>query len=272
MLHKFDIICLLETFMTEDVLPANILSQYKRYFTPAKKLSKHGRCSGGVIVFVKHTLKNCVLEIKCKLDNVITLKLNNYIGKNRSNDAIIIFAYIPPYQSSYYEHLIVKNGIQILEDYVSQLKLSNYNSSFIICGDLNARTSSVQPILQCNEINNFFHENVFNHGPHEDNLERHSSDNLINTFGRSLIDMCATLDLTIMNGHCTGDEGGAFTFISPNGNSVVDYFLVSRCLFNCNISLNLTVHNEILSWHRPISMSLKFNDNNTHRDKTQALT
>ena len=72
MLYKFDIICLLETFMTKDVLPANILSQYKRYFTPAKKLSKHGRCSGGVIVFVKHTLKNCVLEIKCKLDNVIT--------------------------------------------------------------------------------------------------------------------------------------------------------------------------------------------------------
>ena len=47
------------------------------------------------------------------------------------------------YQSPYYEHLIVKNGIQILEDYVSQLKLSNYNSSFIICGDLNAPTSSV---------------------------------------------------------------------------------------------------------------------------------
>ena len=79
----------------------------------------------------------------CKLDNVITLKLNNYIGKNRSNDAIIIFAYIPLYQSPYYEHLIVKNGIQILEDYVSQLKLPNYNSSFIICGDLNARTSNV---------------------------------------------------------------------------------------------------------------------------------
>ena len=73
-----------------------------------------------------------------------------------------------------------------------------------------------------------------------------------------------------MNGHCIGDEGGAFTFISPKGNSVVDYFLVSRCLFNCNISLNLTVQNEILSWLRPISMSLKFNDNNTHRDKTQA--
>ena len=46
----------------------------------------------------------------------------------------------------------------------------------------------------------------------------------MNTFGRSLIDMCATLDLTIMNGNCTGDDGGAFTFISPNGNSVVDYF------------------------------------------------
>ena len=105
---------------------------------------------------------------------------------------------------------------------------------------------------------------------HTKTILRDSSDNLMNTFGRSLIDMCATLKLTIMDGLYTGDEGGAFTFISPNGNSVVDRFLVSCCLLNCNISINLHVYNEILSWYRPISMSLKFNDNDTHRDKTQA--
>ncbi|KAK7484802.1 hypothetical protein BaRGS_00023976, partial [Batillaria attramentaria] len=50
----------------------------------------------------------------------------------------------------------------------------------------------------------------------------------------TLIDMCATGELWLLTGDCD-ESSGDFTFISPTGNSVVDYFLcnfdlISKCL------------------------------------------
>ena len=54
----FDIVCFQETFMLENVLPSNAFLSFKNYFSPAIKLTKRGRCSGGVIVLVKNKLIN----------------------------------------------------------------------------------------------------------------------------------------------------------------------------------------------------------------------
>ena len=46
---SFDIIGLTETFLEYD-LQASTFADFSSYSAPAKKLSHHGRCSGGVLV------------------------------------------------------------------------------------------------------------------------------------------------------------------------------------------------------------------------------
>jgi hypothetical protein len=65
----------------------------------------------------------------------------------------------------------------------------------------------------------------------ENSASRSSKDTVINTFGRSLLNLCYLLDCLILNGYCPGDNEGEFTFVSPNGSSVIDYFIMSEDLF-----------------------------------------
>ena len=73
----------------------------------------------------------------------------------------------------------------------------------------------------------------FDHDGNDDDgndcsVKRSSKDTIINNFGRSLLDFCFLFDLMIVNGACSMDTDGEFTFVSPNGSSVVDYFLACR--------------------------------------------
>ena len=47
------------------------------------------------------------------------------------------------------------------------------------------------------------------------------------TWGEELLELCRSTELLIVNGRTPGDPTGRFTFTSPQGQSVVDYFLVS---------------------------------------------
>ena len=68
--------------------------------------------------------------------------------------------------------------------------------------------------------------------------------------------MCASLNLIILNGYCLGDVDGAFTFISPNGSSVIDYCIVSDDFLSN--SLFFYVESRIESWHMPIVLDVEF--------------
>ena len=110
--NDYDIVCLVETFMPENTLPQKIFPSFKVFFTPAFKLSKQGRCSGGVIVLVKKTFVPFIEEIKTNANNMITLHIR--IEINRMVKSLIFVAtYIQPVGSTYYENVINKNGINI---------------------------------------------------------------------------------------------------------------------------------------------------------------
>jgi len=53
----------------------------------------------------------------------------------------------------------------------------------------------------------------------------------VNTFGRGLLDMCCTQNIHIVNGRVNGDMSGEFTCIANEGQSLVDYHIVSSGLF-----------------------------------------
>ena len=51
---------------------------------------------------------------------------------------------------------------------------------------------------------------------------------MLNSFGKPLLNMCVAFDLCILNGFCNGDPQGRFTYLSDIGNSVNDYFIMSK--------------------------------------------
>ena len=145
---NLDIVCLLETFIDTDVLPDDLLPWFIRYFSPALKLSAHGRCSGGAVVFVKKSLKYFCEIIKHDFDNIIALKLRNTCVEG-NRDISFVSAYILLYSSPYYNTVEYDNGIHMLEQCITELQTKHSQCSFILCGDLNDRTSCVQPLMEC---------------------------------------------------------------------------------------------------------------------------
>ncbi|KAK3794055.1 hypothetical protein RRG08_011835 [Elysia crispata] len=49
---------------------------------------------------------------------------------------------------------------------------------------------------------------------------RRSEDNVVNGYGRSLLEMCAGLEFMILNGMCSSDPKSSFTFVSPHEDEV----------------------------------------------------
>ena len=94
-----------------------LFSDYKIFHSPAIKLSKMGRPSGGVVVFVKNFLLKHIKEIECNFDNLITIKLSNAILKSEK-DMFLSFAYIPPYKSNYYKNKEIQCAIDNLQDHL----------------------------------------------------------------------------------------------------------------------------------------------------------
>ena len=55
----------------------------------------------------------------------------------------------------------------------------------------------------------------------------------------------------ILNGMCSRDPKGSFTLVSPHGNSIINYFIVSADLLQSRIE----------SWHMPVKLSLNIRNN-----------
>ena len=64
------------------------------------------------------------------------------------------------------------------------------------------------------------------------NNRRHSKDNTLNKFVKSLINLCCEMNMHILNGRGKGDEDGEITFVSAQGKSVIDYVIVETELYS----------------------------------------
>ena len=258
-LQNYDIICLLETFVTNIENIESIVSSHLLYFKPAIKISNFGRASGGVIVLVKKSilLSMNVTLIEHDFDNIVC-KLNNFMV-TQSHDLFIISTYLPPHRSPYYRFSQYDDGFSLLEDFFSWLYLTFDEFSIILCGDLNARLGDVQPSVDYENNTRYIENNVNDFFNYEDScdFERYSEDKEFNAYGRLMYDFCVNYSLFIMNGLHNCKTAGAFTFSSPNGNSVIDYFIVSQDILN--VKSNMNVLHDITSWHMPITLQFIFN-------------
>lgn len=211
-IKNIDIIVLLETWANKDSAtgcPCN----YKELIIPPLKQPKlkHGRLSGGIIVWHKNALSDHIHPIK-RGNSHIWLKVTNTTSD--SDQALYICAiYMPPLNSPYYDELSFGNlHSEILE---FQAK-----GSILLCGDFNARTGRELDYICSEGDNHIFGRNIINT---DFPLTRESFDTVVNKSGRQLLQMCKNLGLYIINGRTHGDSLGRSTYCSHLGNSVIDY-------------------------------------------------
>ena len=248
-----DFVCLTETFLIDE-LKSDTFIDHDIFHKPATKLSRQGRPSGGVICLTRKRFKPYIKEIKVDERNFVLLFIDKTLF-NIDKDVLYVGAYVPPEGSQYYNVLNIENdGISLLENCLVDKVLLDYDMYIMVNGDLNSRTSNVsQPIM----IESDYTDYVINRN--EDLLKRNSQDKSINAFGKSLLCMCTALDLCIINGTCEGDRNGRFTYITDNGASVDDYFLISCTLYASLFDVcRLEIIDRLESKHLPVKMNIKF--------------
>ena len=101
-LKQYDVIGLQETWGEEKDEFAAWLPGYKAFVKAGQRTSKYGHCSGGVIVFVKDTLADSVVELKTGNEFCIFLQFKREVF-NLDRNVLLGFVYIPPENSKVYE-------------------------------------------------------------------------------------------------------------------------------------------------------------------------
>ena len=128
------------------------------------------------------------------------------------------------------------------------------NCCLYLAGDFNARTKDFLDFIPNDNLNYVFDVETGYKSDYFD-ISRNDKDNeKSNSFGRSLVDLCCTHDIHILNGRLFNDYLGNYTCITNNGKSVVDYHIASSEIFQCLTFFNVVDCDE--SDHFPIHSRL----------------
>ena len=125
-----------------------------------------------------------------------------------------------------------ENLFQIIENEIVEFKNAYFDHKNIVRGDFNAYTNIYPDFIQFDNTNNVMSDDDYT----EDILppERcYLDDRDLNSYGKSLLDLCKSTGLKIVNGRFRKDiRKGNFTCIIGKLKSVIDYFLVETSVFN----------------------------------------
>ena len=130
--------------------------------------------------------------------------------------------------------------------------LEEFGDVSIICnGDFNARTANYQ-------VNQDFVQNYENDVAYKRDVgvQSNLARQLINDFGKRLLELYALFDLRLISSCRPWDNHGKFTIISDQGCSVVDYFLMSRGLLD--FVHTFFAEDRIGSDHMPVELYCNF--------------
>ena len=251
-ISKYDIACLTETFLS-DHLERDTFKGFTSYSSLAKKkLSHHGRYSGGVTVLVRNDWSRFVNKIDVDSENTVVLLIDkDLLGGEK--DLLLISVYIPPCDSNYWNTSQNGFGIESLENTILDLSNVYVNSLVVICGDLNARTADKNIDFSLSED---MDQECMDY--YCEALKRSSHDSLVNEFGEQLLELCNVYDMMILNGLTRWNYDDSATYFSENGHSVLDYYLLSLDGLSILPQIKLEVNDMIDSDHLPVSLVINF--------------
>ena len=129
-----------------------------------------------------------------------------------------------------------------------KLYQADENAHLMVCGDFNARIGELNVLIDDDS-------DLFGDGVCRDNKGK-SQDKNTNQFGKTLIDFCSIFHCIPLNGNYSGDLDGCFTFISDQGNSVIDYCVVSSD-FVSKSDMQFEVGSRVETGHMPLNINMK---------------
>ena len=224
---KHDILLFTETWLS-DIYNHEVHVFFTFVLNRTCKLRSSKRNSGGIIVYVRDTLKNYVEFLKQVDDSIMWFKIKGcrVVG---GKDLLLCLCYNIPTGSS--REMFVNRSVfdTVTDDIYCYQSEYNDNCNFLLNGDFNARTGTRTDYVE--------HESLLNSGFLPDDyvqdqvLDRKSCDKNINEHGRLLLDMCKATGFRILNGRKDQDREGHFTCITSQGNSVIDLVLCRTDMF-----------------------------------------
>ncbi|KAK7493905.1 hypothetical protein BaRGS_00014787, partial [Batillaria attramentaria] len=190
---RFDIICLVETFVKD--FQSTLFPFHSTFVKPSTDLGRQGRDSGGVVCMIRS-------EVMPFVRNISVGGYRNFLSfifykrlLDSPSDVLFVCAYVPPECSRFYSVFDIDNGIELLEDYLTDCMQTTGVMPILLCGDLNSRTSSICP--------EYYDESDLLDGVSSSDdvqFKRQSEDSTLNTYGKNLLNMCSSFGLCIMNG------------------------------------------------------------------------
>ena len=136
-----------------------------------------------------------VKQIEVDYDNVIILEVSKELLGTDAN-VFVVNTYLNPPNSPFYDTCDYDNGIAMVELCLLSILEKNDDASFILCGDLNARTGSKVPSYSdfassCFEAvgGNFW---LDNNASNDLSSKRCSRDIQENEYGQNLLVLCSS--------------------------------------------------------------------------------
>ena len=229
-MQKYDIFGAIETWGDDLNEFDSFLSSHKHFGYVRNRAQNSFRNSGGVSAFVKYEhIESGFIKRICHdfLDCIVLFLKTSLYGL--PNDIILYIAYVSPEGSSIYRD--ENNGILLLENNLSLIKNKYNECSLYLAGDFNARTSDLLDYIPDDNLRYVYNMDVDYNSDMFD-LHRNNTDcERYNLFGKSLIELCCSFDVHIINGRVHNDIQGNITCCANGGRSVVDYHIISSQLF-----------------------------------------
>ena len=245
--EKFKIFAFCEVWSCRQCDIESVFPDYTVFFSPRTQRQK-----GGVAVCVHKTIAPYVEQVCESAEDNVFLKIGKTVF-NCSTDILAGFVYVAPERSVIYGEDNC-DGIETLENHMSQILNTYPDLPWLLCGDFNARTSGLSdvdstddnrhvPLFQ--DLDELIEEAPLN--------SRKTKDNGSNNFGKKLIELCKEFGLFIVNGRTKSDYEGEITCTANRGKSVVDYFICSLPLYQ--LITDMFVADRTESDHFPIVVS-----------------
>ena len=220
-------------------------------YNVCRKKRKLGRNSGGIAVYVHETLLKGVQKVPTDGSENLLIKLKqSFFGLSR--DIVVCFSYCVPEYSSFQ----IREQLDIYGDLELKLSSVGQHVDKMCFGDYNARTGLKLDYLEAEDNTDIpipldiYETDIMNEFP------RQNIDVGTNKYGDNLLSLCKAVPLRICNGRKLGDIFGSYTCYTPNGQSCVDYCLVSPRLYN-NVQTFSVGQMSTLSDHCPIRAVLE---------------
>ena len=235
---EHDVLVLTETWVAMEARPP-LLAGYTCFALSRPFQHQNARrAAGGIACYVKDHLSPHVAQWRAASDgSLLWLKISKAVGMHK--DLYLCAAYLCPESSTFYQNPCAIDAFDTLLADVAEIECME--GDVLLAGDFNARTGSLPDVFHPEDPSDLGMPDVCTfpelpmHAP-----PRASTDQLRpNRFGQRLLALCQSCNLLILNGRVRGDPTGAMTCHTPQGSSLVDYFISTPAVFDLKPSLHV---------------------------------